>query len=651
MNPTLAPSLSFLRPWVDGGVFGPAELHATEVVTRADQTRDALVQLGAAFALWAPLHGHVCIALDHVESLVRSELANQAEFDGLPFSEINSTNGGAALALELELPWPTANAWLAALAASPIVRVVDRADTEPVLGDQPLVLCRRRLYTQRQWVDECIVAASLRARATAAPLAPLSPAAAALLDSLLPPTEDGDVNLQHDAAHLALQSRLAVVVGGPGTGKTHTVARMLAVLLANAAERGEPVRIALGAPTGKAAARLTEAILAAAAQVVASGDGGQVLPAGVAMQLVELRATTVHRLLGSSGMSRSRFLYNASNPLPYDIVVVDETSMMALPLMARLVEAVSADARLVLVGDPDQLESIDVGAVLADIYDAATNASNATNATNADLGASAPLSAHVVRLRRPRRQQQGSPIAPLADAIREGRADDVLHLLRAGSVASDSGEALLTFIDTGDALRSPHIADIRAIVSPALVDARAASIAGDADTALRLLAHTRVLCAHRRGPYGTEQWNRTIESWMLGPIAHPRDYPGRALLVTRNDPRTNLSNGDTGIVVMRPDGVRAAFHVADSIREFSPSQIEGIETAFAMTIHKSQGSEYATVIVVLPPATSPLIGRELLYTAVTRTTRRLFVVGSAAAVTAAVLSPARRVTGLTEALS
>ena len=542
------------------------------------------------------------------------------------------------------MPWPAANAWLAALTASPLVRVVDRADSEPVLQDQPLVLCGRRLYTQRQWVDECIVAASLRERAMAAPLIPLTPAAAALLDSLLAPTEDGETNLQHTAAQLALTSRLAVVVGGPGTGKTHTVARMLAALLADAAERGEPVRIALGAPTGKAAARLTEALVAATTQVV---GGHQVLPDGVAAQLVELRATTLHRLLGSSGVSRSRFVYNASNPLPYDIVVVDETSMVALPLMARLVEAVSTDARLVLVGDPDQLESIDVGAVLADISDAAV----ASDANHSNHAVTAPLSAHVVRLLRPRRQQQGSPVGPLADAIREGRADDVLQLLRAGSVDSDSGEALLTFVETDDALRSPDAAGIRAIVSPALVEARAAAIAGDADTALRLLAHTRVLCAHRRGPYGTEHWNRTIESWMFGPSAHPRDYPGRALLVTRNDPRTRLSNGDTGIVVMRPEGIRAAFRVAEEIREFSPSQIEGVETSFAMTIHKSQGSEYPAVIVVLPPATSPLIGRELLYTAVTRTTRRLFVVGSAVAVTAAVSSPARRVTGLTEALS
>lgn len=646
MIPTVPASLASLQPWVDAGVFGPAELHAADVITRADTTTNALVHLGAVLALWAPLHGHVCLDLAHAYSQVRAELAGDDEFDAASDMELEPNPAA--------LPWPSVESWLDALTASSIVRVTHTADPDPVLDNRPLVLCGHRLYTQRQWVDECIVAASLRSRANSAVLTDVSPAAAALLDQLLPPTEHDAINLQHSAAHLALTSRLAVVVGGPGTGKTHTVARLLAVLLANAAETGEPIRIALAAPTGKAAARLREAIVAAAslasspaAGSVAAGSvavgsvaagSTPALPATIAAQLADLPVTTLHRLLGSAGLSRTRFRHNAQHPLPYDIVVVDETSMVALPHMARLLEAVRADARLVLVGDPDQLESIDVGAVLADIDDAAESALS-------------PLSSNVVRLRRPRRQQKGSPIGPLSDAIREGRADDVLHLLRAGSVSPDTNEPLITFIESDDAMRYGNAAGIRAIVSPPLLASVAEATAGHADTALAHLAEIRVLCAHRRGPHGAQSWNDAIESWLLGATSHPRDYPGRALLVTHNDARTRLSNGDTGVVVTHADGVRAAFRIAGEVHEFAPSQLERVETAFAMTIHKSQGSEYPTVVVVLPPATSPLIGRELLYTAITRTTRRLIVVGTAEAVLAAVQTPARRITGLPEALA
>ncbi len=659
MIPTLAPSLSSLQPWVDAGVFGPAEVHGTQVITRGSVitsgnvitsggvitsgtvitsgnviARDHIV-LGAALALWAPLHGHVCIDLARVHDMVRAEVATQAVAD---------QNGQPTADTILDsLVWPNPDEWAAALAASPLVRVVSEPDPQPILNDQPLVLSGHRLYTQRQWVDECIVAAALRTRAAVSNPTVLSAAADALLERLLPTVEEGEPNLQHAAAVMALSSRVGIIVGGPGTGKTHTVARLLAVMLADAAERERTLHIALAAPTGKAAARLRQAIASAAnaastGATAATADGSPALPSAIADQLEQLPATTLHRLLGSLGLHRTRFMHHAGHQLPHDVVIIDETSMVALPLMARLLEAVRPEATLILVGDPDQLESIDVGAVLADIVQAAD-------------ASTSPLHGHVVRLRRPRRQQSGSPIAPLSDAIRENRPNDVVGLLRAGASDPVSGEPILTFVETTNALDSPALSNvIRDVVLPPCTLALNAALQSRAADALHALAGSRVLCAHRHGPFGAETWNHTIESWLLGHPPSHRLYPGRALLVTRNDQRTQLSNGDTGVVVAHPDGVRAAFAVGDAIREFAPAQLEDIDTAFAMTIHKSQGSEYATVVVVLPPATSPLIGRELLYTAVTRTTRRLLVIGTEAAVIAAVRTPGRRVTGLTTAL-
>ena len=640
--PTLAPSLASLQPWVDAGVFGVAELHATEVITRSDPQASPLLHLGAALALWAPLHGHVCIDLGQASLITHAEVsnANDSHDTDDPDADDPDAETTAPSAFDT-LVWPSTEQWTQALQASSVVRVVSAADPKPVLDKHPLVLNGLKLYTQRQWVDECIVATSLRVRCSGTSPAALSVSAQALLGRLLPATElnptthEHDPNTQHQAARMALSSTLGVIVGGPGTGKTHTIARLLAVMLDNADDRGTPLRIALAAPTGKAATRLREAIIAASG---ATEGGRAILPTEIADQLTRLPTTTVHRLLGPRGPDSTRFVHDATNPLAHDVVVIDETSMVSLPLMARLLEAVRPDATLILVGDPDQLESIEVGSVLANMVDAARLVES-------------PLHQHVVRLNRPRRQQAGSPIAPLTDAIRDNKPNDVVALLRAGANDAATGLPLLTFVEHRDPSSATMLAAVRAVVFAPCAASLAAALDNRATDALHELTGVRVLCAHKRGPFGAETWNRTIEQWMLGHAASTRFYPGRALLITRNDPRTQLANGDTGVVVAQPDGIRAAFRIGDEVRLFAPSQLDSVETAFAMTIHKSQGSEYDTVVVVLPPETSPLIGRELLYTAVTRTTRRLIVVGTAEAVRKAVQTPGSRITGLTSALA
>jgi exodeoxyribonuclease V alpha subunit len=385
---------------------------------------------------------------------------------------------------------------------------------------------------------------------------------------------------------------------------------------------------------------MSEAIAAVGGSV-----GESIAAVPVPEHLEQLKAVTVHRLLGPRPEHRTRFDHTADDPLPYDVVVIDETSMLALPMMARLLEAVPVGCRLVLVGDPDQLTSIEAGAVLGDVVRAAQSSTS-------------PLRGAVVRLTAQHRTGVTSPIGPLAEAIRRGNADEVLELLRAGDLHD---RLLFRAADDGDRsnVAWPAAADVDAVrdaVGDVFAEARLAAQQGDRSRALVLAGSARILCAHRRGPAGVATWNRHVEDWLLGEGRSRRDYSGRAVLATRNDPRTGIVNGESGILVraLGPDGergpLRAAFQRGDAISDFAPAELDELDTAFAMTIHKSQGSEYDTVVVVHPPSASPLISRELLYTAVTRAKHRLVVVASEASIRTAVETPTRRVTGLASAL-
>ena len=416
---------------------------------------------------------------------------------------------------------------------------------------------------------------------------------------------DGD-ELQRRAADAALRLRLAVVAGGPGTGKTTTVARIAALL---AEQPGRAPLIALAAPTGKAAARLEEAVHEEARRLDVAPE--------VRERLLALQASTLHRLLGRRPGSHSRFRHDRGNRLPHDVIVVDETSMVSLSLMARLVEAVRPEARLVLVGDPGQLSSIEAGAVLGDIVGPATGEG-------------------IVVLDRVHRF--GGGIAALATAVRDGDAD------RALAVLADPPPGV-TWLgeDDVDAIRGEAVAAGRALFE--------AGRAGDARAALAALGDFRVLCAHRRGPYGVARWTGEIEGWLADAVpgfsAEARWYPGRPLLVTQNDYGLQLFNGDAGVVVAGEDGrPAAAFERRGEVMRFSPGRLEAVETVFAMTVHKSQGSQFGTAAVLLPDPASRLLTRELLYTAITRARERLVLAGSEAAVRAAVTRPVSRASGL-----
>lgn len=481
-----------------------------------------------------------------------------------------------------DVPWPSAEAWLAAVRKSPL------------FGQVLHLYDERLLYLDRYWREEKQVCDDLLALQVSKPTSQM-PA----FERLFPAGFDE----QRAAAEIALKQAVTVLTGGPGTGKTTTVARLLALL----AEQAGRLRIALAAPTGKAAARLQEAVQ----HEVRALD-----PADRA-RLGDLQATTLHRLLGSRPDTSSRFRHNRGNRLPHDVIVVDETSMVSLTMMARLLEAVRPDSRLILVGDADQLASVEAGAVLADLVD----------------GISARTDMEVATLTTSHRF--GETIGLLADAIRVGDADRALELLRAG------GEHIEFVEDASDALRS--------VLLPHALRLREVALYGDASVALATLDEHRLLCAHREGPYGVRHWNRQVERWLSEETGQPpwsEWYPGRPLLVTANDYGLRVYNGDTGVVVNGVDGLRAVIAAASGPLDFAVNRLSDVETMHAMTIHKSQGSQADEVTVLLPGEDSRLLTRELFYTAVTRAKGNVRLVGSEASVRAAIERRAVRASGL-----
>jgi exodeoxyribonuclease V alpha subunit len=558
-----ASAAGLLRTFNEAGVVDSADVHVAQRLSAMAGESDSQVVLAVALLVRALRGGSVCLDLRSVEAPV-------------------DTAG---------LPWPAADEWLAAVRASPLL------GSPPVLR----VYDDNLLYLDRYWREEQQVADDLLALLT-----PRAPTAAPDIGRLFPPGYEE----QRAAAGVALSQGLTVLTGGPGTGKTTTVARLLALYAEQAELAGKArLRIALAAPTGKAAVRLQEAVQLEIDK----------LDAADRQRLSGLQATTLHRLLGSRPDTSSRFRHHRGNPLPHDVIVVDETSMVSLTMMARLLEAVRPESRLLLVGDPDQLASVEAGAVLADLVD----------------GLGARDEARVAALKTSHRF--GASIGELASAIRVGDADQVIEALRA---ADDHIE----WINADDP--TEHL---RKVVVPRALRLRQAAVLGDAPAALATLDEHRLLCAHRRGPYGVRHWNRQVERWLTEATGEPiwSDwYTGRPVLVMANDYGLGLYNGDTGVTVLHNGGLRAVIASAGGPLEFATSRLSDIETMHAMTIHKSQGSQADEVTVLMPPDDSRLLSRELFYTGVTRAKVKVRVVGSEAEVRAALAHRALRASGL-----
>jgi exodeoxyribonuclease V alpha subunit len=585
-----------------------------------------------------------------------------------------TSNGHSCMALEELRAVPNSTAPPSNLASLQTQLLVSRVvGTPDAPGSLPLILDDERLYLHRYYDYECRLARALVTRRTAPPGevgvadAPAAGAVApgatviALLDRLFVPdaTDPDAPDWQKIAVVTALLGRLTIISGGPGTGKTTAVVNLLACLL----ETDPACRIALTAPTGKAAARMTEVIRQRASH----------LPESLRAQL-PTESSTIHRLLGST--PDGEFRHHAGNSLPIDVLIVDEASMLDLALAVHLIEAVPAGARIILLGDKDQLAAVESGAVFAELS-AQPIFSRERIRMLARLCGIEPrvLQASPAGRRLPRTVP---PRTASAHARHAALDDCVIWLSKNYRFASGSGIGMLA-ADTnrGDATRvisrldqsaDPSLSwveDRGAIPSAATVNALLQGYAAYIDAVRdRAVDHTaiatafsrfRVLCAVRDGPWGVTAINQMIGSQFRRLVRHPLDpglrsewYPGRPVMVLRNDRVLTLFNGDIGLVLPDADGMLQVWFpdAAAGLRAIAPVRLPEHETAFAMTVHKSQGSEFDEVLLMLPAESNRVLTRELLYTAVTRARQRLIIAANPQVLTHMVDTRTQRVSGL-----
>lgn len=529
---------------------------------------------------------------------------------------------------------PPLDEWVQSLRRCPLVgRPGERA---PLILDQ-----KGRLYLGRYWHFEHVLTQALAEHAGVWAPAVDRDLLRRGLDRLFPPTDGPD--WQRVAAAMAVLRPFCVISGGPGTGKTRTVTSILSLVM----EQGgaAPPRVALTAPTGKAAARLTESIRQAKA--------GLPLDPGIAAVIPE-EAQTLHRLLGfRPGRSNPR--YGPEDPLHLDLLVVDEASMVDLSLMARLLQALPPRARLILLGDKDQLASVEPGMVLGDICGPGPPNHYSPELCQA-LGEVAgvdlrpvdspgpPIADHIVVLQKSWRFRTQSGIGALARAVNRGDARAAVAVLE---------DPLM-----GDVTREdPTLETLARLIATELLPAhRAVLAAADPAAALAAFGRVRVLCAVREGPFGVAAMNQRIEQALeqAGLIQRGGEvYAGRPLMVRVNDHSQRLYNGDLGLILPDPaagGALRVFFETDSGVRRLLPSRLPPHETVYAMTVHKSQGSEHDRVILVLPRTESRVLTRELLYTGITRASGSVTLVASPERLEESVSRPVRRSTGLLDAL-
>lgn len=628
-----AEMLDLLTHWHSAQLIRSIDLAIAKFLSRRDPTAAGVVLLAGALASHHYGQGHSCI--------------DPSAFLEDPDTFMSLQDGGAT-PLDVLIPSPRALAatidldqWLAALIASPLVGKGDPS--------APLMFDQARLYLTRNWAQEQRIAREILARIVPATRAPSD--LRKTLDQLFPEPPsgpDGGPHWQKIAAALASEGRLLILTGGPGTGKTYTVARILALL-----QRDHPQRILLAAPTGKAAARLSESISAALSS----------LPEGFREHLPD-KAITLHQLLGASPMGR-RFRHNEDDPLEADVVVIDEASMIDLELMATLLSALPPSARLILVGDKDQLTSVEAGSVLGDLcwnldergYTLET-ATAIARLSGEKVTVVAPettdaLAQRTVMLRDSKRFERYSGIGQLAAALNRGDRERVGRLLETPGDAPDLKTLRLGPVPTSALLErlafdfsvnhplpeAPALGGYRHYLAT-LRATRPSLAAADSDViqwchgALEAFSHYQILCALRKGAFGVDALNQGVETQLA---AHgwidPQGpwYEGRPVMMRRNDYELGIMNGEVGLTLAFPNPDRSGTslkvvfrHPDGTLKTVHPGRLSEAETVYAMTIHKSQGSEFTHAALVIPEARDrAFMSRELVYTGVTRARQRL----------------------------
>ncbi|MBW5877803.1 exodeoxyribonuclease V subunit alpha [Yersinia enterocolitica] len=629
--------MTLLEQAVRDHLLRPLDVQFSRMIAGDD---DPMLQLAAAVLSTEAGAGHVCLPLSYLQP--------------------DQLFGGRQLALSQAL-WqavgmPDQLHWIQKLNSSPAVS----DGSQPT----PLVLQNDRLYLQRMWQYEGDVVRFIASDNMASLINKTSDGSGTrdvneillrdTLDRLFGPAENG-VDWQKVAAAVAATRRISVISGGPGTGKTTTVAKLLTALIQ--LSQGQRLRIQLAAPTGKAAARLTESLGNAIRQLSLTDDERKLFPD---------QASTLHRLLGAQPNSQ-RLRYHRGNPLNLDVLVVDEASMVDLPMMARLIAALPTKAQVIFLGDRDQLASVEAGAVLGDICRFAElgysepRAKQLSRLTGCILVGNIPIGeveadAVNVRdslclLRKSYRFDEKSGIGQLALAVNAGRYRDALTVFN--GTYSDIERFSLTDPDDYQVLLEDCAAGYQHYLELAAAGA-------DAVDVLAAFGRYQLLCALRAGPFGVSGLNERIEQLLhrkrlieRTPGPSGRWYVGRPVMIGLNDSTLGLFNGDIGIALPDPEGeLRVHFQLPDgNIKSVQPSRLPSHETAYAMTVHKSQGSEFEHTALVLPNTFMPVLTRELVYTAITRARQRLTLYCSDTVLSHAIRTPTLRVSGLVERLN
>jgi exodeoxyribonuclease V alpha subunit len=603
-------------------LFRDIDLALARLMTRLAPDDPPAVTLAALLVSRAAGEGHVCIDLH--------------QWAG---HELKGSNGSQS-----PVRCPEVETWIDQLRSSAMVGGADRYC--PLVCDS-----HGRVYLQRLYRHEQQLAQRLHQRAATADQV-LSPDRMEQLRSLLnryfgPPSSDEVPDWQKIAALITLIKRLCIISGAPGTGKTTTVAKLLCVLIALAQET--PLRIHLCAPTGKAAARLGASL----------SDASQSMdcPPSVATALATLETSTIHRLLRTQPGGRG-FFFNAKNPLPTDVVVVDEASMVDLVLMDRLVQAVPEKARLIILGDKDQLASVEAGAVFGDLcrdahkrqYSTAMRhtifalAQISLPSAGENEPSALPMADCTVVLHKNYRFDQNEGIGALTRSINQGDSGRIKQLFRKDREATVRWEQWRSRSEFHKLLAAHVLRGYETYLT-----------SREPEEALSHFNHFMMLSAMVKGPFGVEQLNQTTMDLLQKTRRINRTRPwfkGRPVMITRNSYRIGLFNGDIGLTWPNSDGRLRVWFQRESgeLRAISPQRLPEHQTAFVMTVHKSQGSEFDRALLILPDQDTPVLNRELIYTGCSRARHQLILMAQENTIDQAVSRTVQRTSGLSDAL-